>query len=463
MKHTIFIIFFILFIFNFIFAEDLVKAIENAKIDLDEIIKENKNLIKKISDEREQLERQKSELKLKFEKLFDEEQKIRNKNKNLEALKNELEKKISEKNYEIIEFKNIINERINDLYTELLVYSTAPDNFDDLQILKNFLISNIQPNSENLKIIFNILLNEIKRGSQIIKFQGKFFNKEGKEDIGEIIRFGKIFAIFKNDNKFGFLGYSSSTNSFFELPIKLNSKFYKYIKKYFEEEKEIKYLPIDISGGNAIEIIKNKKNLIEHIKSGGIIVYPIILIGILAVFIIIERIIKLNKYLKTNELIFKRINNLLDNQNELENFLKEANDNIFFKITKTILNNKEKDKKTIEELVEEKIMYELPELEKYLSTLNMFGAISPLLGLLGTVTGIITTFDIITIFGTGNPKLLSGGISEALVTTELGLIIAIPVLLAHNFLTNKVSKIINFIEKNSNNILNNLLSQYENK
>jgi len=92
------------------------------------------------------------------------------------------------------------------------------------------------------------------------------------------------------------------------------------------------------------------------------------------------------------------------------------------------------------------VLTTIPVLRRYLGALAVFGAVAPLLGLLGTVTGMIHTFQLVTIFGTGDAKMLSGGISEALVTTETGLAIAIPVLLVHAFLARRVDNMAGRLE-----------------
>ncbi len=92
-------------------------------------------------------------------------------------------------------------------------------------------------------------------------------------------------------------------------------------------------------------------------------------------------------------------------------------------------------------------MNEIPRLERFLSTLGMLAAISPLLGLLGTVTGMINTFHVITWYGAGDPRMMSGGISEALVTTMLGLSAAIPIMMCHTLLSRKVENVIARMEE----------------
>jgi biopolymer transport protein ExbB len=94
-----------------------------------------------------------------------------------------------------------------------------------------------------------------------------------------------------------------------------------------------------------------------------------------------------------------------------------------------------------------------------MALLAVLGAVAPLLGLLGTVTGMIETFRIITVHGTGDPKLMSGGISEALVTTELGLAVAIPVMLLHTVLSRRVDHVIGDMEKQAVHMTNILLAE----
>ena len=104
----------------------------------------------------------------------------------------------------------------------------------------------------------------------------------------------------------------------------------------------------------------------------------------------------------------------------------------------------------------ERIITEIPILEKHLPTLAVCASAAPLLGLLGTVTGMIHTFNLVTIFGTGDARLLSGGISEALITTEYGLVIAVPALFVHAYLSRRVRGIIDTLEQTAIGFVNGL-------
>jgi biopolymer transport protein ExbB len=111
------------------------------------------------------------------------------------------------------------------------------------------------------------------------------------------------------------------------------------------------------------------------------------------------------------------------------------------------INARKEDRETLESVLQESILRELPRLERGMSVVAVFGAVAPLLGLLGTVTGMIATFRVITLYGTGDPKLMSGGISEALITTEWGLFVAIPTMLIHTFLSRRVNTIVGDMEE----------------
>ncbi len=111
--------------------------------------------------------------------------------------------------------------------------------------------------------------------------------------------------------------------------------------------------------------------------------------------------------------------------------------------------NPDIDTETLEFKMDEAILKELPALQRGMSILSLLAAIAPLLGLLGTVTGIIETFQSITLFGTGDPRTMSSGISQALVTTVMGLVVAIPLLLLHSFVSSKSNNVIQILDEKS--------------
>ena len=131
----------------------------------------------------------------------------------------------------------------------------------------------------------------------------------------------------------------------------------------------------------------------------------------------------------------------IDVRNPLGRVLKAGEDNF------------KKDIDTLELKLAEAIMAERPEIERGIGAVRIISVVAPLAGLLGTVTGMIVTFQMITLYGTGDPKLMAGGISQALVTTVLGLLVAIPTTLLHSFAASSAKGIISVLEEQSTGIL----------
>ena len=176
-------------------------------------------------------------------------------------------------------------------------------------------------------------------------------------------------------------------------------------------------------------------DLRERIQQGGWIGYIILLLGAIGLLIALVRFVTLmrlehgvSKQQKTKELNMK---------NPLGRILSVYTDKIA------------QDVETLSLKLDEAILRETPAIERGLVTLAILAAVAPMLGLLGTVSGMIETFQSITLFGTGDPKLMSGGISQALVTTELGLAVAIPILLIHSTLSSKSNRLIQILDEES--------------
>ena len=217
-------------------------------------------------------------------------------------------------------------------------------------------------------------------------------------------------------------------------------------------------LPLDPTLGKALALETTKDNLFEHIQKGGFWIYPILGIAFFSLTIAIIKIFELNgiKRVPKAQLI-KILNEIEEGNNQLA--LAEANKLPLeaSDIIKAGIKNIGQGRDLIEQSMEEVLMKLKPKLERFISIVWITAATAPLLGLLGTVTGIITTFKLLTIFGSGDPKALGGGISEALITTEFGLIVAIPSLILHAFLQRKAKAIENEFEGDAMTVLNAIL------
>lgn len=217
-------------------------------------------------------------------------------------------------------------------------------------------------------------------------------------------------------------------------------------------------LPLDPTLGKALALETTKDSLFEHIGKGGFWIYPILAIAVISLIIGIIKLIELNSIKRIPKDKLVSVLSAIQ-EGDQQKALKEASHlpGAAGAIIEAGVKNMGHGRDLIEQSMEEVLMRLQPKLERLISIVWITAATAPLLGLLGTVTGIITTFKLLTIFGSGDPKALGGGISEALITTEFGLIVAIPALILHAFLQRRAKSIENEFEGDAMTLLNGIL------
>jgi biopolymer transport protein ExbB len=205
---------------------------------------------------------------------------------------------------------------------------------------------------------------------------------------------------------------------------------------------------------------QKEKTIIDVLKSGGVIGYIIVAFGIVALFMVLARAMFLRKASQSSQEVMNAVRPAVQ-QGDIPAAIsackalsKNNRDGATSRVVQATIRNIDRDREHIEDIVSESILHESEHLDRFGMTILVLAAVSPLMGLLGTVTGMIATFDVITEFGTGDPKMLSGGISEALVTTELGLIVAIPAVLLGNLLSGWAERIKNDMELGALHLIN---------
>jgi biopolymer transport protein ExbB len=197
------------------------------------------------------------------------------------------------------------------------------------------------------------------------------------------------------------------------------------------------------------------KTLLSVINSGGTIAWIIVGLGGLAALLIVLRVVFLRNASASTGKVDKAIGDLVE-QGRIEEALQTCKrlKGSTANVVASAVRNLNREREHIEDIVSEQILHESAHLNRFGAFIIVIAAVSPLLGLLGTVTGMIATFDIITEFGTGDPKLLSSGISIALVTTEVGLAVAIPALIFGNLLSGWAESIKDDMEKAALHVMN---------
>jgi len=296
----------------------------------------------------------------------------------------------------------------------------------------------------SVKEFFHALTEEEKISGTSQQVEQYYVNEKQEKVKGQLVIVGNLLGYLIDEPK-GMLLLSD--NTFVAT---------KSISLSADNLKELKAVqpfgvPFDVSGGGALAYSSENPSVWLRLQDGGVVVYPILAVGLIALIIILIKFFYLSSVSGNVLVLEKKIrDSIVSNQwDDLEAFSRNKKP-IVYQLAWSALQKKKEFGALTDAYFEEKIYSYIPKLEKMMPTLNILGVIAPLLGLLGTVTGMIATFDVITVHGSGNPGLLSKGISEALITTKLGLMVAIPVILFHSLLSSRIEKNINDLETIAN-------------
>ena len=285
------------------------------------------------------------------------------------------------------------------------------------QTLTDLAKSKALPSNEELEMLWYHLLEEMNAQGEVKRFNGTIVDTDGNFSEEEVVRVGPWTAF---DRKGNFLGYLPDDERYRVLGRQPQARFLDLGDNIVDGDKgDIVKGAIDPSRGAILSLLIQTPGLSERIGQGGVVGY--IILGLLAVGLVlsIERIFRLTITARAVNAQAKDVDNPNDS-------------NPLGRVLNAYHSNKSADVETLELKLDDAILKELPSLERGINFIKLLSSVAPLLGLLGTVTGMIVTFQAITLFGTGDPKLMAGGISQALVTTVLGLTAAIPLVLLHS-------------------------------
>jgi biopolymer transport protein ExbB len=291
------------------------------------------------------------------------------------------------------------------------------------------------PAIKELNQLWFEIQREMTESGKVIKFKAPVVTPDGVKTEKEVTRVGAFNLA--SDGKY--LVYQSATNQIIELPRQPQGKFLGMIEDLEGLSSGYSAFGLDPSRGTILSMLVQAPTLGERVDQGGLVGYVILSLLALGLVMVGERIFTLNKEEKKMRAQLK--------SDEINT------DNPIGELMQTFKDFKDKDLETLEMKLDETVLKAAPKITKGINTIKIMSAVAPLLGLLGTVTGMIATFQSITLFGTGDPKLMAGGISTALVTTVLGLVCAIPMLLLHNFVAAKSKGLLQMLEEQSAGLL----------
>jgi biopolymer transport protein ExbB len=287
------------------------------------------------------------------------------------------------------------------------------------------------PNIKELQALWLTLQEEMTLTGQISQFKAQVVQNDGSEVEQLVTRIGAFNAITDQ----GYLRFDEETGRLISMARQPDQT--GLISDYLEADSgEFKAMGLDPTRGALLGLVLSNPDLLGRIKQGALVGYIIIGLAIIGLLLAAWRLTSLLAIRKKVE-------------DQIKHLDKPNIDNPLGRVlaTAAALNNTDQELETLELKIDEAILKEVPQLEKAQSMIKLFAAIAPLLGLLGTVTGMIATFQAITNFGTGDPKLMAGGISQALITTVLGLVAAIPLLLSHNVVSSQSKRLVQILDE----------------
>ncbi len=292
------------------------------------------------------------------------------------------------------------------------------------------------PSIPELEELWYQMQHEMTESGKVVKYKDAVVAVDGTESQQEVVRVG-VFNAVSNGK---FLRYLTETDQLIILPRQPAARFTRLAKGLQEATSGIVPMAVDPSRGSILNLLVQAPDLKERVAQGKEVGYIIIGLAIFGFLLALYRFIALGI-------------TSLKVRSQLKHADTPKKNNPLGRVLLSWYDNKDADLETLERKVDEAVIKEVPKLQRGLSILKILAVIAPLLGLLGTVTGMIQTFQSITLFGTGDPKLMAGGISQALITTVLGLMAAIPLTFLHALVSARSKALVQVLEEQSAGII----------
>jgi len=291
------------------------------------------------------------------------------------------------------------------------------------------------PSIEEIEGLWYEIQREMTESGKVVRFNTTVQYPDGAKEEKEVIRVG-TFNLVSDGN---YLKWDEDAQNIDQLVRQPAARFGESALNLQDSSEGFAAFGLDPSRGTILALLIQEATLMERVHQGGTVGYLILAVGAIGMLLIIFCFISLG--IASSKVKAQIKSDTVSENNPLGRVLSvyDANKNV--------------DVETLELKLDEAILKETPALERFLTTIKVISAIAPLMGLLGTVTGMINTFQSMTLFGTGDPKLMAGGISQALVTTVLGIVVALPTLFLHSLVAGMSGRIIHTLEEQSAGII----------
>jgi biopolymer transport protein ExbB len=288
---------------------------------------------------------------------------------------------------------------------------------------------------DEIEQVWYEIQREMTQSGKVTKFTTDVVEAGGAKVSKEVVRVGPFALV--SDGKY--LDYNGLTGTVAELIRQPAGRYGESAAELQASNGELVKFGIDPTGGSILGLLVQAPNLQERVEQGGVVGYIIIVLGSIGILLAVWRMLVL---IAEGSRIRKQMAS--DTPRE---------DNALGRVMAVFQANKDADIETLELHLGEAISAEVPKLTRAIGWIKIISVVAPLLGLLGTVTGMIDVFETMSLFGTGDPKLMAGGISQALVTTVLGLVAAIPCVFLHTLTNNRSRELMMILEERATGIL----------
>lgn len=289
------------------------------------------------------------------------------------------------------------------------------------------------PTIEEIEGLWFEMQREMVETGRVASYTAAVVGTDGQTSETSVVRVGAFNALHDD----AYLYFDPEISKLVELEQQPSRRYLSVAEDYVSAAGDSgrSDLWVDPSRGSLLSVLVQTPDLSERIDQGGVVGYIIIALGLFALLLAAERFVVLT-------LVSTKVGRQMKTSDPDE-------DNPLGRVMITYRKHQQVDHETLELRLTETLVQETPQLTKGLALLKIIAVVAPLLGLLGTVTGMINTFQAIQLFGTGDPKLMAGGISQALVTTVLGLAVAIPTVLMHTVVHGRAKRLIQILEERS--------------
>ncbi|MCF2917772.1 MotA/TolQ/ExbB proton channel family protein [Pseudoalteromonas sp. Cn5-37] len=288
---------------------------------------------------------------------------------------------------------------------------------------------------DDIEKVWFELQREMTEQGKVSRFTTDVIVEGGSKAQKEVVRVGAFNLIA--DGKY--LEYTPATNTISQLTRQPSSRYTATAADLQQANSGVVPFALDPTGGSILGLLVQAPDTEEQVHQGGTVGYIILGIGLIALLIALERFVS-----------------LMIMGSKIRRQLKDTvarDDNPLGRVMKVKDQYPDVAYDTLELKLSEAIIREMPKITRNLTLIKIISVVAPLLGLLGTVTGMINTFQAITLFGTGDPKLMAGGISQALVTTVLGLVVAIPTVFLYTLLNTRSKNMLLILQEQSAGII----------